>query len=135
MPKKRWNLHFWAVFRFERPVSTIFPPYIIPNGAYEIINKFSDTLPLKAFTCHVLERRAIMQIVLKPSANSVLPSQSKCYLQLSNNLQDQNRLCKYVWIQEDSRKHSQGQQGGNVSLKPTTCLYSTTEFLSSKLFS
>ena len=26
---------------------TIFPPYIIPNGTYERIKKFSDTLPLR----------------------------------------------------------------------------------------
>ena len=30
----------------ERPVSTIFPPNIIPNRAYERIKKISDTLPL-----------------------------------------------------------------------------------------
>ena len=35
--------HFWS----KRPVSTIFPPYIMPNGTYERITKFGDTLPLK----------------------------------------------------------------------------------------
>ena len=37
-----------AKFAFlGRPVSTIFPPYIMPNGTYERITKFGDTLPLK----------------------------------------------------------------------------------------
>ena len=40
-------MRFWVVFRSERAVSTIFPPYIMPNGTYERIKKFSDTLPLK----------------------------------------------------------------------------------------
>ena len=35
----------WVVFRSERAVSTIFPPYIMPNGTYERKKKFSDTLP------------------------------------------------------------------------------------------
>ena len=43
---KRPNLHFWVVFRSKRPVSTIFPPYIMPNRAYERIKQISDTLPL-----------------------------------------------------------------------------------------
>ena len=30
----------------ERAVSTIFPPYIMPNGTYERIKKIYDTLPL-----------------------------------------------------------------------------------------
>ena len=42
------NLRFWVVFRSERAVSTIFSPYIIPNGTYERIKKFSDTLPLRS---------------------------------------------------------------------------------------
>ena len=45
-PQKRPNLRFWVVFRSERAVLTIFPPYIMPNGTYERIKKFSDTLPL-----------------------------------------------------------------------------------------
>ena len=40
-------MRFWVVFRSERAVSTIFPPYIMPNGTYERIKKFYDTLPLK----------------------------------------------------------------------------------------
>ena len=40
-------MRFWVVFRSERAVSTIFPPYIMPNGTYERIKKFSDTLPLR----------------------------------------------------------------------------------------
>ena len=39
-------MRFWVVFRSERAVSTIFPPYIMPNGTYERIKKFYDTLPL-----------------------------------------------------------------------------------------
>ena len=39
----------WAVFRSERPFSTIFPPYFIPKRAYERIEKFSDTLPLMIY--------------------------------------------------------------------------------------
>ena len=40
-------MRFWVVFRYERAVSTIFPPYIMPNGTYERIKKISDTLPLR----------------------------------------------------------------------------------------
>ena len=40
-------MRFWVVFRSERAVSTTFPPYIMPNGTYERIKKFYDTLPLK----------------------------------------------------------------------------------------
>ena len=39
-----------GVFRSERPVSTIFPPYIIPNGAYERIKHFQRYPPFKAFS-------------------------------------------------------------------------------------
>ena len=39
-------MRFWVVFRSERAVSTIFPPYIMPNGTYERIKKIYDTLPL-----------------------------------------------------------------------------------------
>ena len=42
--------HFWVVFRSERAVLTIFPPYIMPNGTYERIKKFYDTLPLKTWS-------------------------------------------------------------------------------------
>ena len=38
-------------FRSERSVSTIFPPYIMPNGTYERKKKIYDTLPLT--TCFV----------------------------------------------------------------------------------
>ena len=41
-------MRFWVVFRSERAVSTIFPPYIMPNGTYERIKFFSDTLPLSS---------------------------------------------------------------------------------------
>ena len=40
-------MRFWVVFRSERAVWTIFPPYFMPNGTYERIKKISDTLPLK----------------------------------------------------------------------------------------
>ena len=40
-------MRFWVVFRSERAVSTILPPYIMPNGTYERIKFFSDTLPLR----------------------------------------------------------------------------------------
>ena len=39
-------MRFWVVFRSERAVSTVFPPYIMPNGTYERIKKIYDTLPL-----------------------------------------------------------------------------------------
>ena len=39
-------MRFWVVFRSERAVSTIFPPYIMPNGTYERKIFFYDTLPL-----------------------------------------------------------------------------------------
>ena len=42
------DLRFGSVVSsFNRPVSTIFQPYIILNGTYERIKKFSDTLPLR----------------------------------------------------------------------------------------
>ena len=41
-------MHFLTIFRPERPVLTIFPPYIMPNGTYERIKKKCDTLPLTA---------------------------------------------------------------------------------------
>ena len=36
-PKYVLFLHFWTLFRSERPISTIFPPYIMSNRTYEII--------------------------------------------------------------------------------------------------
>ena len=48
-PKKTLFLHFWTVSRSERPVSTIFPSYIMPNGTCARIKKKCDTLPLKQF--------------------------------------------------------------------------------------
>ena len=39
---------FCVVFRSKQPVLTIFPPFFVPNGTYERIKTFSDTLPLKA---------------------------------------------------------------------------------------
>ena len=55
-----------VVFRSEQAVSTIFPPYIMPNGTYERIKKFSDTLPLMQslnyviyyFLHHMYEKRS-----------------------------------------------------------------------------
>ena len=38
---------FFTILRSERPISTIFPPYIMPNGTHESIKKNFDTLPLK----------------------------------------------------------------------------------------
>ena len=38
-PENEVILKFWILFRSERPVSTIFPAYILPNGTYERINK------------------------------------------------------------------------------------------------
>ena len=45
-PKKTLFLHFWTVSRSERPVSTIFPSYIMPNGTCARIKKKCDTLPV-----------------------------------------------------------------------------------------
>ena len=51
-------LHFWTVFRYERAVAIIFPPYIMTNGTYEgnqvylgPIKIFCDTLPLISLEC------------------------------------------------------------------------------------
>ena len=47
-------MRFWTLFRSERPVSTIFPPYIMSNGTYERIKIFCDTLPLSLSSCHLV---------------------------------------------------------------------------------
>ena len=44
--KMGYFLRFWTLFRSERPVSTIFPPYIMSNRTYERINFFCDAFPL-----------------------------------------------------------------------------------------
>ena len=68
---KRPNLRFWVVFRSERAVSTIFPPYIMPNGTYERMKKFSDTLPLSADQCKSVREDSAEQRGggLKPLSN------------------------------------------------------------------
>ena len=43
---KKAKFAFLGRFRSERAVSTIFPPYVMPNGTYERIKNFYDTLPL-----------------------------------------------------------------------------------------
>ena len=56
-------MRFWVVFRSERAVSTIFPPYIMPNGTYERIKKNNyDTLPLENT---LLQAWFLFQIFLK----------------------------------------------------------------------
>ena len=59
-------MRFWVVFRSERAVSTIFPPYIMPNGTYEIINFFSDTLPLNSTAGLPLRGRLQIAPISKP---------------------------------------------------------------------
>ena len=49
-------MRFWVVFRSERAVSTIFPPYIMPHGTYERIKKISDTPPLNALAFITVEK-------------------------------------------------------------------------------
>ena len=44
---KKAKFAFWVVFRSERAVLTIFPPYIMPNGTYERIKKNLRYPPFK----------------------------------------------------------------------------------------
>ena len=45
---KKVFLGFWTLFRSERPVLTIFPPYIMSNGVYE---KFKQKMRYPPFKC------------------------------------------------------------------------------------
>ena len=79
-------MHFWVVFRSKQPVSTIFPPYIMPNRTYERIKEICDTLPLRLKVIRTVllavckKELGLIQGILRCFSANCNMSQNTCFL-------------------------------------------------------